>query len=453
MADLPFQLLIKQTSSKNKEESLSCTALLRSIPGRRKVYDALWNNKSVIVKVFSHKISSRRHLKREWEGLNKLTELELSSPKPLFYGKTEDGQPAVVVEKIADSSTVLDALQKTPEPAKKLDLLVLVCKDLAKQHTKGVLQKDLHLGNFLLADNKVFLLDPGQMRFLRCEASRKTGISQLAMLANYLPDSDTASIEKLCQEYFSTRGWHFGKSDKALIEKQKTAHRGKKIKKGLKKCLRTGKRYLRIKTANRRFDAVFNKDFSIGAEPLDFIEQIDALMNKGQILKKGNSCYVSRLTWNNKDIVVKRYNHKGFIHSLRHTIKKSRAKRGWLHAHRLKMLQIATPRPLAFIEHRKAGLIWQSYLVTEYIEGQKLYDFLRDSKTSEEKHSMVTQQIVKLLDKLSKYKITHGDLKHSNILIADNGPVITDLDAMKVHKWDWLYKANRIKDIAHFPNR
>jgi tRNA A-37 threonylcarbamoyl transferase component Bud32 len=453
MAEFPFQLLIKQTSSKNKEESLSCTALLRSIPGRRKVYDALWNNKSVIVKVFSHKISSRRHLKREWEGLNKLTELELSSPKPLFYGKTEDGQPAVVVEKIADSSTVLDALQKTPEPAKKLDLLVLVCKELAKQHTKGVLQKDLHLGNFLLADDRVFLLDPGQMRFLRCEADRKIGISQLAMLANYLPDSDTASIEKLCQEYFSARGWHPGESDGALVKEQRTAYREGKIKKSLKKCLRTGKRYLRIEVRGRKIVGVFDRVFCRGAEPTDFIEQIDDLMDKGEILKDGNTCYVSRLMWNNKDIVVKRYNHKGFIHSLRHTIKRSRARQGWLHAHRLRMLQIPTPRPLAYIEHRKTGLVWQSYLVTEYVEGQKLYDFLRDSKISEEERSMMNQQIVKLLDKLGKYKITHGDLKHSNILIADNGPVITDLDAMKVHKWDWLYKANRTKDIAHFTNR
>lgn len=434
-----------------KDESLSCTSLLRKVPGRREVYDASWNNKSVIVKVFSHKISSRRHLEREWEGLNKLTELELSSPKPLFYGKTEDNRLVVVVEKIADSSTVLDAFLKTPETAKKLDLLILVCKELAKQHINGVLQKDLHLGNFLLAHDKVFLLDPSQMRFLRCEVGKKDSISQLAMLASYLPDSDTASLEKLCQEYFSARGWHLGKLDETLIQEKRTVHRRKKIKKGLKKCLRTGKRYLRLKIRNSI--AVFDKGFSSEAELSDFIEQIDTLMDKGQILKDGNTCYVSRLMWNNKDIVVKRYNHKGFIHSLRHTIKKSRARQGWLHAHRLRMLQIPTPKPLAYIEHRKAGLIWQSYLVTEYVEGRRLYDFLHDNKTSEEERSMVNQQIVKLLERLGKYRITHGDLKHSNILIADNGPVITDLDAMKVHKWNWLYKAKRTKDVAHFTNR
>jgi len=450
MAEFPFQLLLKHTSSKNKEESLSCTALLRVIPGRREVYDALWNYRSVIAKVFSHKLCSRRHLKREWEGLNKLMELELSSPKPLFHGKTEDNQLVVVVEKIADSSTVLDVFQKTVEPDKKLDLLVLVCKELAKQHTKGVLQKDIHLGNFLLADEKVFLLDPGQMRFLRCEVTKKTAISQLAMLASYLPDSDTASIENLCQEYFSARGWHPGKPDKAILQKQISRHRKKGINNALKKCLRTSKRNLRIEIIDRGYLTVFDRAFSSGAEPLDFIEQIDDLMDKGAILKDGNTCYVSRLMWNDKDVVVKRYNHKDFIHSLRHTIKRSRARQGWLHANRLMMLQIPTPKPLAYIEKRKFKLVWQSYLVTEYVDGQKLYDFLRDGKKGKEEHSMVTQRITELLDKMGKYRITHGDLKHSNILIADNGPMLTDLDGMKVHRWNWAYKIRRAKDLKRF---
>ena len=95
------------------------------------------------------------------------------------------------------------------------------------------------------------------------------------------------------------------------------------------------------------------------------------------------------MTWNGKDIVVKRYNHKGFIHSLRHTIKNSRARRGWLHGHRLGMLGIATPKPLAYIEQLKEKLIWKSYLVTEYVEGQKLYDFLQNSNTTKEQHQII----------------------------------------------------------------
>ena len=449
MTEFPFQLSIKNTSSKNQKELLSCTVLLRAIPGRREIYGASWNNKGVIAKIFSHKVFSRRHLKREWEGLSKLTMLELNSPKPLFFGKTEDGRWAVIVEKIAASQTVLEVFQKTTETDKKLDLLIAVCKELAKQHIKGVSQKDLHLGNFLLVNEKVFLLDPGQMRFLHSEVGKKNGISQLAMLANYLPESDTESTEKLCQKYYNYRGWQFGKSDKTLFQKQLAIHKKRSIRKGLKKYLRTSKRSLRIKS--RKYLAVLDKSFCLGAEPFSLMEQIDELMDKGKVFKDGNTCYVSRFTWNNKDLVVKRYNHKGFIHSLRHTIKGSRARYGWLHAHRLRMLQIPTPKPLAYIEHRKYKLVWQSYLVTEYVEGQKLYYFLQDSNITKEQRSTVTQQIMKLLDKLGKHRITHGDLKPSNILVTDNGPVITDLDGMKVHRCKWLYRIRRAADIARIP--
>ncbi len=50
MGEFPFQLSIKCAST-NKEESLTCTALLRVISGSREVYEALWDGQDVIVKV------------------------------------------------------------------------------------------------------------------------------------------------------------------------------------------------------------------------------------------------------------------------------------------------------------------------------------------------------------------------------------------------------------------
>ena len=448
MTEFPFQLVINRTYPWKRTERLICTALLRAIPGRRKVYDASWNEKNVIAKVFSHKISARRHLKREWQGLKRLASHGLSAPAPLFYGQTEDGQWAIVVQKIADSSTILDMFLKTLDPDKKLNLLVSICKEMAKQHTKGILQKDLHLGNFLLGNDKIFALDAGQMCFLRRETDRKSSISQLAMLAFYLPTGNKQLTEKLCEEYFKARNWRYGKADQILFQKQLALHKRKMLRKGLKKSMRTSRRHLRLKTNG--YFAMFDKTFCQQTSPLDFITKIDKLMDEGQILKNGNTCYVSHLIWNGKDVIVKRYNHKGIIHSLRHTIKKSRARRGWLHGHRLLMLDIATPKPLAYIEQHKKKLIWKSYLVTEYIEGQKLYDFRQTSNINKEQHEIIDNQIKEMLDEMDKNHITHGDLKHSNILITDKGPVLIDLDGMKVHKWSWRYKSSRTKDLQRF---
>jgi len=447
MCEFPFQLIVKRVPER-QTECLLCTGLLRIVPGRRQVYDALWNQRNVIVKVFSHRLSSKRHLRREWQSLIAVAGRDLRVPEPLFYGQTGDGAWAVVVEKIAESSTALEVFDKLQDPAEILDLLILIGRELACQHIRGVLQKDLHLGNFLLQDEKVFLLDAAQMKFFPGEIDKKKSIAQLAMLAAWVPDSRKEAMKKLCGQYFEVRGWRYEKSDEVLFYKQLALHRKRAIKRGLKKSLRTSKRYFKI--TYKQYTAVFDRDFCYEDQTCDFIEQLDRLMGAGSILKNGKTCYVSRLTWNGNDIVVKRYNHKGLFHSLRHTIKGSRARSCWIHGHRLGMLNISTPKPLAYIEQRKGLLIWKSYLVTEYIQGQKLHDFLRDERVNQERRSSVMQQVKELLDRLGKHHIIHGDLKHTNILITKNGPVLTDLDSVQVHKYNWTYRIKRAKDLAHF---
>ena len=182
MAEFPFQLSIRRDLSGQKEESLTCRSVLRVIPGRRAVYDASWNSRAVIVKVFSHKVWAKRHLNREWRGLTLLQKHGISCPQPLFYGRTENGHWALVTAKASDSSTLSDVFKRTAEPAKRLELLTMLTKELANQHDKAVLQKDFHSGNFLLQDNKIITLDPAQIQFLSRPVSRRKGISQLAVL-------------------------------------------------------------------------------------------------------------------------------------------------------------------------------------------------------------------------------------------------------------------------------
>ena len=158
------------------------------------------------------------------------------------------------------------------------------------------------------------------------------------------------------------RDWDFGITEENLFKKYLSLHKKTGIKNGLKKCLRTNKRELKIKSG--KYVALFSRVFCAEAGAFDFIEQIDELMDNGQILKDGNTCYVSRINWNGKDVVVKRYNNKGYIHCIRHTIKRSRARRAWLNGHRLGMLQIPTPRPLAYIEERRGLLVCNSYIIT-----------------------------------------------------------------------------------------
>jgi tRNA A-37 threonylcarbamoyl transferase component Bud32 len=226
------------------------------------------------------------------------------------------------------------------------------------------------------------------------------------------------------------------------------SHPHSSMLRGLKQYVPRAASRLRTKTGS--YVAEFHSGFCVGAKAGDLIEQIDTLLHTGQVIKDGDTCHVSRLVWNYKDVVVKRYNHKGLIHSLRHTIKKSRARKAWLHGRRLGALNIATPKPVAYIEHRRGLLVWQSYLVTEYVDGQMLYDFVRDDTVAERQRLDAIRKVVELLDELWKHGITHGDLKHTNVLVTDSGPVLTDLDAMAAHRWMLLYRSRQKKDVERF---
>ncbi|MCF7958826.1 MAG: lipopolysaccharide kinase InaA family protein [Phycisphaerae bacterium] len=191
--------------------------------------------------------------------------------------------------------------------------------------------------------------------------------------------------------------------------------------------------------------AVFDRIFC-DSDTIAFIDQIDALMDAGAILKNGNTCYVSRVTWNGKDVVIKRYNNKGFIHSLRHTIKRPRARRCWLNAYRLNILGIETPTPLAYIEKRKGPVVWQSYLVTEFVNGVDICHFLEGKQTSKQECDAVIRQVKGVLERLKSHCICHGDMKPANIIVGQMGPSLIDLDAMTVLRWKWLFFFRKSKD-------
>jgi len=327
---------------------------------------------------------------------------------------------------------------------------------VGRMHAKGIFHGDLRLGNVLARQEergwRLFFLDNERTRRfsrLPCRLRAKNLVQVNMVPRGVFTNTDRMRFFKeYCTENATVKEQKITLIRKILERTDQRLSEKKRCGRELRKCLRTNERYLRIKVGRNL--AVFDRSFCEGAQLLDFMERIDALMAQGHVLKEGATTYVSRLGWNGSNVVVKRYNHMGVIHSLRHTIKKSRARRSWLHAHRLRILEIATPKPLAYIEQRKGLLLWKSYLVTEYAEGQRLHDILRDNNVTQDKRSRITQQVSDLLDKLGKYRITHGDLKHTNILVTDSGLTITDLDGMKAHKWDLLYQCRAKKDLRRF---
>ncbi len=445
MNDFPVQLEINRLSDTKTIENVSCYELLREIAGKREVYDGIWDDKAVIVKIFLDPVSAGRHFKKEWRGLKKLQKLGLNSAKPLFYGRGKNNSWVIVSENIVGAETVLSAMQQCQTKDAKVELVLKVTSELARGHVKGVIQKDLHLGNFLIKDGRIYALDPGQMSFSSKALSRRKSLYNLGALAMSLPNYDKQNLRNLCEKYFAEREWKFHSKDEKAFEKYLLKSEKRCLRHSQKKCMRTSKRTLKLVTSD--YNCVFERPFCDNINPHEFIEQIDTLMDKGDILKNSNTCYISRFDYNNKDIVVKRYNYKGPINLIRRNFKTSRARRNWLHANLLISVKIGTPRPFGFIEKKKGHFIWQSYYISKYTDAMNLYAFLANPNLTESGREKMADRIIELMAQLGKRGLSHGDMKRSNILITDEKLILIDLDSMKKHGLGLTCQMELAKDI------
>jgi tRNA A-37 threonylcarbamoyl transferase component Bud32 len=411
-------------------------------------------------------IFHRSRARRAFEATLMLAKNGFDTPAVVAMGECRDGffhrKSFLATFEVENSKTIYEFILENSGILNKehlrswRQLIRAFGRTVGRMHAKGVFHGDLRLGNVLARREESF------WRFFFLDNERTKKFDRLPfelrvknlVQVNMVHKGNLSNTDRMrffreyCAENKISKKQSKSLAEMVVKRANQRLAKEKLAGREIRKCLRTNARYLRVKTG--KYLAMFDRSFCQGAEALDFIERIDALIDQGQIIKRGDTSCVSRVRWNGKDVVVKRYNYKGFIHSLRHAIKGSRAKRAWLNAHRLMMLQIPTPKPLAYIEHRKGPLVWKSYLVTEFIEGQNLDCFLRDDNISNQQKTTAIQQVVKQLEMLQKCRLTHGDLKHTNILITDNGPVLTDLDGMKSYSSNLIYHRRQTRDVARF---
>ena len=179
--------------------------------------------------------------------------------------------------------------------------------------------------------------------------------------------------------------------------------------------------------------------------------KLDDAMRRGEILKDGSKSLVSHIAMGGAEVVVKGYHHLGWMHSLRHTFQGSRAKQAWQMANRLCLLGVTTPKPLAYIDEYRGGLLWRSYFIYEYVSGPSLQDFLENSAVPKKQKCRRIEQVIKVLSHLSEHGLSHGDLKHTNMICNGDAVVFIDLDALRQSSCIGFLKRYRYgKDKARF---
>jgi len=312
---------------------------------------------------------------------------------------------------------------------------------LGRLHSAGLVQEDLHLGNFLRHADKLFLLDGDAVRAVNPGVplpADRAG-ANLAVFLAQLPPAWDGWVAALLVAY----GGEFRGRLPCLarLEEEIARVRNWRLRDFLAKTVRDCSLFA-VEQTSTRFSAVWREAASQLA-PL--LASPDGAIDGGCVFKDGGTTTVARVRVSGRELLIKRYNLKGIGHALGRAWRPSRAWHSWQAAHRLRFLGMATPTPLALIEQRFGPLRRRAWLVSDYCPGPNLLHHLAAER---EPPAAEAQAITILFEALHRQRISHGDLKATNLLWDAGRVLLIDLDALVQHRSEISYARAWRRDRA-----
>lgn len=433
-------------------ERLELHSLLRVLPGQRYVGRATWRGRVVLAKLLVGS-KAARHFQREVQGARLLAEQGLNTPQLLADGK-QDGAGWLLFEYLdgAQSLAAAWAEQGVGDElnAPRQALLASALGVIGQLHGRGLWQADLHLDNLLQRDGQLFLIDgggvhgqvPGQ------PLSQDKVLENLGVLFAQLPPMGEEPLEEVLIHYLLANSAH-GLPLEALLKEVAKVRRWR-LRDYLKKV---GRDCSLFSAKIGAFGLlVVRRDREAELQPL--LAAPEAFIASGHRFKGGGAATVARVELNGQPLLVKRYNIKNVAHWCKRFWRPSRAWHSWREGHRLSLLGIATPQPLAVLERRWCWLRGPALLITEYLPGHdiiaRFQPYLDLSSGLEGPPEAELQALDGLFAALLRERISHGDLKGYNVFWDNGRWSLIDLDAMRQHHSDRSFARAYGRDRARF---
>lgn len=399
---------------------------LRILPGKRISGIAELDGATVFAKLFIAANGAERHWQREVRGKSAMATRHLPTPAVLAAGSLAEGGHYLLTEYLSDACTLRD----TDDPGH----LAQAFATFGRLHAAGLAQDDAHLNNFLRSRDSFQFVDGDAVRDL---SSEQDAIDNLALFLSQLPPAtEMAQHESLLAAYRS--GNPALAVDPSRLREVVGAARRLRLSNYLDKCVRDCTRF-RVEKALDRFVAVVRDEADFLAP---IVEDPDRWLEQGVPLKRGNTATLALVEHGGRKLVIKRYNIKNAAHALSRCWRPTRAWHSWVEGHRLTALGFVTPRPLALIERRFGPLRGRAWLVVEHCAGQNLI---------ENPPAGVTIDAVRdLFSQLAAARISHGDMKATNLIWHNGRICLIDLDSMQQHESQASYQRAWQKDRSRF---
>lgn len=425
---------------------LTILEVKRYLPNRRVVCKGIWNQQPVYAKLFFGK-DAEKYAQRDKEGVKALQFAEINTPVLLHAAKIAHHHGDALVFEAIEQAPNAEEIWLRLDKNSRFQLMHKLVIVVAQHHQAGLVQTDLYLKNFLVQDELIYTLDGDGIRPLSALFHSPQKLRNLATLFSKMDVLDDIWIEYLYQTYCKEMGveYYVENASKVWGLTQKirrqvaSAYADKKV---FRTCSD-----VKVIRSFKYFIAIAN-DFLVEWPLLLSLDQF--LTDKSKNIKNGNTCTIAQAGMAGLHVVVKRYNIKNLWHGLSRAVRPSRAAKSWANAHRLRISNITTAKPLALIEERFGYFRHRAYYISEYIDAPDVMQFFAQSVRLEDRQT-VAHNLATLFYKLYLLKFSHGDCKASNIKIVNFAPVLIDLDGMQAHfgsvVGDWWFERKHIKDL------
>lgn len=433
---VPFRLTLADG------QELRLLRLLRVLPGKRIVGEAEFAGERVLTKVFIA-AGSERHWQQERAGIEALQRAGMPTPAVRGAAVLAGGGQVLMTAFHADAQSLAAAwtgVENRPVgDAAAVAVLAPALSMLARMHRAGLAQEDLHLGNFLHTAEGLQVIDGDSVKDFGRPLTAADAAGNLGMLLAQLPAAWDTARAALLALYKAAGG--LAELDDAALQAAIDRVRSWRLKDFLGKCLRDCSLFAVEQSATR-----FSSALRASADRLaPLLADPDRALAAGTRLKSGNTCTVARVVLGDAEAVIKRYNLKSVGHALSRLWRPSRAWHSWREAHRLQLFGIATPTPLALIEERLGPLRRRAWLITDHCPGDSLAHHL---SAECEPPAAEASAIASLFATLHRLRISHGDLKATNLLWHAGKIWLIDLDACTQHRSEAAYRQAWRRDRA-----
>jgi len=417
---------------------VTCLERLRYLPGRRSVWKARCSGRAILLKLYDPHPKQERDAVCEWHHATQIAELNIDLPAPLFFARSADGVLAVAFDYIPDGQT-LNQVFVGSAPQECGEVMKLLIALHAKQHDAGMYQRDDHLGNYLWAEGKLWMLDAGTCEISNGALSDESRRNNMAMLAAGIPLSLRAEYDTAYSHFYDVKLEGLAGAVSSSIQTRQKNYS--------KKTRRACSEFEHEKNSGADWLACRDVDAELKNK---LLQNPDQFFGAGEdMIKNGRTCSVVDIELNGKSYILKRYNQKSLAYRLLHMLTTPRVLSSWSSGHVLRLFGIPTPRPMVCLIYRTGPMFRKGYLLMEKISGESPYWMDREDVADPSKG--IPTQFVSRLHELDALKATHGDMKASNFILDDSGVLqLIDLDSMIFHRSNQSFEREKGKDLARF---